>query len=202
MPNEPAGGWRFLDFMSLKDGRAEIRRMIREQLALEGTNTALDAADEEPQASDMKPGMVAEAKPTPKQKQKKKRKGKEQLKEEGGDEPEKAPSTSAVAEPSPKPGRKLKRGKAHRAEAAPQVEEAEAPQREPKKRPKRKAQKEEQPSKAPKAAKTKRSKGASPAATDAADLHPSWNAKKAAKVSGAIVEAAGDRKVFDSDSDA
>eukprot|EP00439_Symbiodinium_sp_Y106_P061872 s175_g9.t1 len=81
----------------------------------------------------------------------------------------------------------------------------EAPRKKPLKQPKRKAQKAEEPSAKPaKTAKTKSSKGSksSTAADGDGGLHPSWNAKKAAKVSGALVQAAGDRKVFDSDSDA
>eukprot|EP00439_Symbiodinium_sp_Y106_P068552 s175_g11.t1 len=72
--------------------RAEIRRMIREQLAQEGTEAALDALVGEPQVSNEKKGEVQRKAPKvkpqqqqqqqPQQKKKKKPKQREELKEE------------------------------------------------------------------------------------------------------------------------
>lgn len=194
--------------------RAEIRRMIREQLAQEGTEAALDALGDESQvaskkkgevqrkASKVKPGQQQQQQqpPQPQLKKKKKLKQREELQEE-----------PLAESPVGETGMTLKRKpKKRRVEAQPsekpaKVEKEAASRKKPLKHPKRKAQQVEEPSAKPaKTAKTKSSKGSksSTAADGDGGLHPSWNAKKTAKVSGALVQAAGDRKVFESDSDA
>jgi len=159
------------DSEASKRRRTEIRQMIKKQMASEGVASA-DVQDEK----------VAE-KPKPP--------GKKATKEETDAAPKAADSKAkgkkrkaeaelAVEEEeeeTPKPSKVVKKGKGKKVKQAEPV-------------------KEEVPKK-----KKKLQKGGEQADGRESEVHPSWSAKKGAKVSGAIVSGAGDRKVFDDSDD-
>ncbi|CAJ1457586.1 unnamed protein product [Effrenium voratum] len=166
--------------------REEIRKLIREELQKEGQPSALDAELVEPEVP-MQEEVPKAKEPGPKKMKKARKRSKAMEKEEVEEAKVQPTKVKDLEEPAPKragqipalgkcQGKVKKKGKAKAVEP-----ELEGP---------------------PQAKKVKKGDKVKAKADGQLPLHPSWAAAKNAKVAGAIVSSAGDRKVFDSDSDA